>query len=350
MSKDVLDELKKEFSWFTETLCPSGFEEDFSRRLKELCRYYADKMKETSYGDLIFTHEGEGKKKVLLTAHIDIPGAIVTSIDDNGFIRFTYIGGLDARALPNQRVSLYPSNKKIFGVVGIKSFHLVSEDETSRVTPMDELFVDVGASSREEVEKLGIKIGTPMTFCPAINFLQNNIVSGVGFDNRACCTVLYRLLKKVREQRRTEDIFFAFTSREELGMVGSELVANIVQPDYAFILDIAPTGDTPDLIDSRVPVKLGGGPTFLIKQGEDIIHIPLYRRVLEIAARHHIPTQSCSMEWEMTETHKIQGIKHGVPTLDICLPIRYAHSAVESVSLEDMLQIEKLLLALIEEI
>lgn len=350
MSKDVLDELKKEFSLLVEKLRPSGFEEEVSRQLKELCRNYADKVKETSYGDLIFSHEGKGKKKVLLMAHMDIPGAIVTSIDDDGFIRFTHIGGLDSRALPNQRVSLYTQVDEIIGVVGIKSLHLVSDDEADKVIPMDELFVDIGASSREEADKLGIKTGTPMTFCSSINFLKNDIVTGVGLDNRACCTVLYRLLKKVREQQRTEDIFIAFTTREELGMVGSELVANIVQPDYAFILDIAPTGDTPDLIGSRIPVRLGGGPTFLIKQGEDIIHIPLYRRVLETAAKHGIPTQSCSMDWEMTETHKIQGIRHGVPTIDICLPIRYSHSAVESVSLQDMLQIEKLLLVLIEAI
>ena len=92
MSKDEVNELKKELSWFTETLCTSGFEEDFSKRLKELGKDYADKTRETQYGDLIFTHEGEGKKKILLTAHMDIPGGIVTSIDDEGFIRFTYIG------------------------------------------------------------------------------------------------------------------------------------------------------------------------------------------------------------------------------------------------------------------
>jgi len=350
MSKDEINELKKDLSWFTETLCTSGFEEDFSKRLKELCKDYADRTRETQYGDLILTHEGEGKKKILLTAHMDIPGAIVTSIDDEGFIRFTYIGGLDTRVIPNQRVSFYTLDKVIVGVVGTKSLHLVPEDEAQKVTPMDELFVDIGAHSREEVEKLGIKIGTPMTFCASINFLQNNTVAGVGFDNRACCTILYRVLKKVREQKRTEDVFFAFTTREELSMLGCELAANIVLPHYAFILDIAPTGDTPDLADSRIPVRLEGGPTFLIKQGEDIIHIPLFRRLQEIAAKHNIPTQSCSMEWEMTETHKIQEIKHGVPTLDICLPMRYAHSAVETVSLEDMLQIEKLLLALIEEI
>jgi endoglucanase len=350
MNKDEVDELKRDLAWFTETLCASGFEEDFSKKLKDLCRDYADKTRETLYGDLIFAHEGEGKKKILLTAHMDIPGAIVTSIDDDGFIRFTYIGGLDTRALPNQKVSLYTPDKVVIGVVGTKSLHLVPEDEAHRVTPMDELFVDIGAHSREEVEKLGIRIGTPMTFCSSLSFLQNNKVTGVGFDNRAFCAILYRLLRKVKEMRRTEDIFFAFTTREELSMLGCELAANIVLPDYAFILDIAPAGDTPDLVDSRIPVKLGGGPTFLIKQGEDIIHIPLYRKVLEIAAKHGIPTQSCSMEWEMTETHKIQEIKHGVPTLDICLPIRYAHSAVETVSLEDMLQIEKLLLALIEEI
>ena len=101
MSKEEINELKKELTWFTETLCTSGFEENFSKRLKELCKDYADKTRETQYGDLIFAHEGEGKKKILITAHIDIPGAIITSIDEEGYIRFTYIGGLDLSLIHN---------------------------------------------------------------------------------------------------------------------------------------------------------------------------------------------------------------------------------------------------------
>ncbi len=314
----------------------SGSEEEVKEVIKAELENYVDEIKEDKLGNLIVEKRGKmDGKRLMLAAHMDEVGLIVKYIDDNGFIRFTKVGGIDDSALYNQRVRIKTPSQVYKGVIGVKSKHLGKKDEKT------ELFVDVGASDRENVAEMGISAGCTITFDRKLVELSNELVTGKALDDRAGCYVLIELLKSL-ENHRT-NIYAVFTVQEEVGLRGAKVAAFRVHPDIAIAIDTTTAGDFPGIKPEECPVKIGLGPCIKIADGRKdslgggIITHPAVRRLLiEAAQDGDIPYQIEVLEGGTTDAAAIHMTREGIPSGVVSIPARYLHSSAETLSIKDI--------------
>jgi putative aminopeptidase FrvX len=193
-----------------------GFEEQIRERIKELIKDYVDEIKTDNLGNLYGLIEGE-RPHIALFAHMDELGMVVTNIDDNGFIYFRKMGGIDDRILPSTHVRIIAKEGEVAGVIGITPPHLMidSSKDMGKVLPWHELTIDVGANSRKEVSELGIKIGDPIIFKKQFSRLSNNLLSSRGMDDRVGCLILIEIIKGLKDNKKR--VTSVFTTQEEYG-------------------------------------------------------------------------------------------------------------------------------------
>ncbi|MBR6709564.1 MAG: M42 family peptidase, partial [Clostridia bacterium] len=209
---------------------------------------------------------GENLPRIQLSAHMDEVGMMITSIDDNGFLRFSTIGGIDNRVICGRKVQVGTEISRIPGVIGAKAIHLQSSDERSQATPSDKLYIDIGANSREEAEKY-VDIGDYATFdSDFVIFGENGRrMRSKAIDDRLGCAAIVEVIRALAEvDERPFDLWCAFTGREEIGKSGAKVAAFEIRPDYAIILEATAIADMPDVpANSRVS-DVGCGGTISI--------------------------------------------------------------------------------------
>ncbi len=289
--------------------------------LKDSCEVSRDNI-----GNLIVHIPGPGKR-LLLAAHMDEIGVMVTFIDDKGFLRFTPVGGLTPANLPFKRVK-FPG-----GVVGVIGY--------AEKVEIKNMYIDIGASSKEEAEKL-VKIGDMAEFETVFHKNERVVTSGK-LDDRAGCAILLELAKKIKNPAC--DLFFAFTVQEEVGLKGAGPAAFGTEPDMAIAVDVTGTGDTPD--SDPMAVCLGGGAAIKVKDG-GMMASPKVRDLLEdIAKKHNIPCQLEILSGGTTDGAKMQITGGGVPTGAVSVPTRYIHTPSETAAVKDIEAVKNLLEKLI---
>ena len=317
----------------------SGFEAPVARAIAGHLKGVSDEITADTMGNVFATKRGDGSgPTVMIAAHSDEIGLVVRSIEPNGFIRFTKIGGILDPLLIGRHVTV----KGHLGVVSVKAGHLQSKKELAEVKPHTELFIDVGEDSAAGVRALGIEIGDPIEQKSDLGFFANgNRFSGKAVDDRLGCAVLITLFESLADTPLAGTLVAAVTVQEEVGLRGATVAAHRVNPDLAIALDTMPAGDTPDVsFTKELPVGIGRGPAFqflsVSSSGKGIIVNPRVRRLLTTtAAAAGVDYQATTFSGGNTDAAAIHLVRDGIPTGVVALPRRYSHSPVEMGDIRD---------------
>lgn len=309
---------------------PSGHEnrvrEIISERLMEL----EHEPLSDSIGNL-YVVIGEGRPLILLAAHMDEVGFMVKYVDEKGFLRITFLGGLKADRLPGSEVVVLGNERDYYGIIGSIPPHLSRDEKKSEIT-VDDLFIDVGASSREEVFEMGIEPGTTATFVG--NFKDwGKFVSGKAFDDRIGCYVLLKALEDI-EPPETGSIVVAFTVQEEVGLRGASVLAHSLQPNFAISIEGTIANDTPGNDESRVVTRMGEGPAIRVMDKTILASERLIKHVRKIAEENDIPYQIQLSPYSGTDAGRF--ILTGAEVTSISVPVRYIHSPVALAKKDDI--------------
>ncbi len=328
----------------------SGFEDNIREIMERELKDHADEIDVDGLGNLIAVKKGKDDgKKIMLAAHMDEIGLMVKYIDKEGFVKFTKIGGINDQMLLNQEVYINTDNGKVLGVIGAKPPHRMKPAERKKVLEYENMFIDIGASSKEEAEKI-VNIGDSITIKHEFSQLRGNIVTGKAFDNRVGCYVLIETMKRVKSDAT---IYGVGTVQEEVGLKGARTSAFRINPDLAIALDVTIAGDHPGIKEEDAPAKINKGPAIILTDasGRGLITHPTVKKLLiETAEEEGIPYQSEVSEGGTTDATAIHLTREGIPTGVLSVPTRYIHTPVEVVSLDDIENTIKLLVAAIERV
>jgi endoglucanase len=332
---------------------PSGREDSVRNIVVELLEKNVDKLWIDTWGNIIGLKKGSsGEGKVMIAAHMDEIGFFISHIEDDGFLRVIPIGGVVERSLLYQRVVIKNRDGKLIrGVIGLKPPHVAKPEELQKVPELRELFVDIGASSREEVEKLGVRVGDIAVFDRDVVELAGGRVAGKAFDDRVGVVALIKASELTRDPK--VDVYFVATVQEEVGLKGARTSAYAISPDAALAVDVTIASDVPGVSKSEWFTKLGKGPAIKVADGRSasglIVHPKIFDHLVSLAEKHKIPYQVEVIPGGTTDASVIALNKEGVPAGTISIPARYIHSPVEVVDLSDVYNAAKLLKAFAEE-
>lgn len=313
----------------------SGHEDKVRQIIIDAIADQVDEYRVDSIGNVIALKKGDGSSdlKVMVAAHTDEVGFMISQIEDSGLLRFFKVGGLDDRILPAKMVWI--GDKKVPGVIGIKPVHLTEGDERKKPVKYKELTIDIGASSKAEAEKL-VQRGDYATFATEFVELDPDgeswrAVRGKAFDDRAGCAVLIELLAT----QYPFDLYAVFTVQEEVGLRGAQVAAFAVDPDFAFVLEGTGANEIPTKKDISPSTRLGHGPAITVMDRSFIADRRLVRLLIDTAGELNIPHQIKQPGIGGTDAGAIHRIKEGVPSVTVSVPCRYIHSPAAILSLDD---------------
>jgi len=316
----------------------SGSEENIQAILEEELKPYADEIRTDKMGNLIVVKKGDGPS-IMLAAHMDEIGLMVKYIDDDGFLRFVTIGGWFDQTLHSQRVIVHTKNGPIPGVIGSKPPHVMKDEDRKKPIKSDDMFIDVGANDKEDAEKMGIEVGTPISMDMEVKKLANSKITGKAFDNRAGCAIVIETMKQLAEQDIKATLYVVGTVQEEVGLKGARTSAYGLNPDVAIAIDTTIPGDHPgiDKKDSVLETGKGGVITVVDASGRGIIANPqILKWLKETADKNDIPYQMDVGDGGTTDATAIHLTRDGIPTGVLSVATRYIHSPVEVLDLADL--------------
>lgn len=312
----------------TELSGVSGYEHEvrnyIKNKLNEIgCEYYVDKL-----GNVIVHNKGIKKKTIMVAAHMDEVGLIVSHIDKDGFIKFQAVGGIDQRVL-NSKVVLVGENK-ILGVIGSKAVHLMSKEERGKSVPIDKLYVDIGTYSKSETEKL-VQIGDYITFKSDYVEFGEGLIKAKALDDRAGCSALLELLS----MKLDADFYGVFTVMEEVGCRGAQTAAYSLEPDYAIVLEGTVCADMPEVKDYSKATLIGKGAALSLMDNSTLYDIEEVRKVENIAKKNNISYQFRTSSAGGNDAGPIHKTKEGAKAVAISIPCRYIHSPINVANKSD---------------
>lgn len=327
--------MKQLIQKLTETFSPSGYESAIREVIRAEVKPLADDIRVDALGSLI-VHKKPSKgsvnpKKIMVAAHMDEIGIIATHIDDNGFVRFTGIGGVYPRNLPGGRVRFINGTS---GVIGIEP-----PDKPGDHQPLEKCYIDVGVSSSK---KHPVKIGDVAGFDRNFLDLGDRLVAK-SMDDRIGCLVAIEGLRGLKST--PNDVYVVFTTQEEVGTRGAETSAYGVDPDLGFSIDVTAWGDTPG--EKGFQMELGKGPAIKIKDGGMLSDPRIVNWMIHTAEKARLPYQREVLLGGTTDARAIQLVRAGVPVGCISVPCRYVHSPSEMVDYNDVQNAAKLMTALL---
>ena len=311
-----------------EAFGPTGHETRVARVIEDMVKDYADEIRYDALGNLIATRRGKGQR-IMLAAHMDQIGFVVTAVDENGFLRIHPLGGIARNVTLGRRVVFEN------GVEGVIYFEQTSEGGSFDVD-MTRMLIDIGASTREEA-LARVQVGDAATYAPGVVDMGARMASPA-MDNRAGCAVLIELLRDVDTEN---ELVCVFSTQEEVGLRGARAAAYDVNPDVGVALDVTPTRDTPKAV--RHSVVLGEGPTVKIMDSSLICNPQVVKRMREAAERAGVSYQPEVLTAGGTDGAAMQLTRGGVPAGVISIPCRYVHTPVETVQISDVEGAVKLL-------
>jgi putative aminopeptidase len=336
----------------------SGYEGNVRRYIKAELHAMGLATKTDRLGNLISTIAGDDKlPTVMFIAHMDQLGLIVRKIEANGMIRVERLGGVPERALAAQKVLFSVGNgRTIPGIIANKSHHATTPEEKYKVVPYQELYIDCGFASADDVRAAGINIGTPIVYAPNFVELAGSRIAGTSVDDRAACAVLLEMASALKARKLGPTVHLVFSVQEEFNLRGAITAAQVLQPDICIQLDLALATDTPDM-GYRGDVRLGSGPAMGMYSfhGRGTLngclpHPALVKLMDDTAVAAGINLQRSAHIGGLTETSYVQLVGQGVACIDMAFPCRYTHSALEVCDLADLTSLTSLLLAAVQNI
>ena len=341
--------MKKESLAFLEELLsvpsPSGFEQPAQGVVRKYLSGAADEVKTDVHGNVIASLNAGAATRVMLAGHVDEIGLMVTHISEKGYIHFAAIGGVDVALVPGQRVKIHSGRGDILGVIGKKPIHHMDEEDRKRVPKMRDLWIDIGAKSRKEAQKL-VAVGDCATWTVGFDRLLNNLVVARGFDDRIGAFVAAETLRTLAGRKLPVAVYAVSTVQEEIGLRGARTSAYGIDPHAGIAIDVGFATDFPDAdVKTYGEVYVGKGP--IIARGANVN--PVLGRLLEdSAAKGKIPAQFAGEPRATgTDANAIQVNKSGAAAALVSIPNRYMHTPVEVVSLDDVDNAVRLLAATI---
>lgn len=318
---------------------PSGSEEDVIQLVVTAARPYADSLDVDAFGNVIAVRRAadDNARRCIISAHMDEVGFRVYKIGADGFLRLEKLGGFDDRILLAQRVWIRTdSAERLLGIIGSKSAHLCGERDHTSVVPYADLYVDIGARSRQEVLDMGVNIGDPIGFVGSLAELGRNTgrYTAHALDDRAGCAALLTLLERFHETPPPVTLVMVFSVQEEVGLRGVEALARHIQADVALALDMTAGDDTPEFAGPHL--QLGAGPTVKVMDFSTQAHPAIRRGLLSAAQKRNLPVQREVLKGIGTDAGALQYLGEGVPTGAVSVVNRYTHSPVEVLDSHDL--------------
>ena len=299
----------------------SGRESAVREKLIEQIRGYADSWETDPLGNLIVFKKGlaPAKNKVLLDAHMDEVGLIITSIDSDGFLRFATVGGIDPGVLAGRTVCV--GDHAASGAIGVKPIHLLKKDEEGIVPSIDQLYIDIGASSREEAAQL-VQPGDVAWFRGETAAFGSGMLMGKALDDRVGCAILLQMIRGTLPY----DCWFTFSVQEEIGLRGAQAAAFTVAPDYAIAVETTTAADLCGVAGEKRVCVCGDGAVVSFMDRSTLYDRALFDRAFAVAKAQGIPCQTKTMVAGGNNAGAIHKSRGGVRTLAISVPCRYLHS------------------------
>jgi len=306
-------------------------------------------ISEDKLGNLICEKNGStNSPRVMLAGHMDEIGFMVKHITKEGFLKFLPLGGWFDQILLGQRVIIKTRKRDVVGVIGAKPPHMLSTEERSKVVLKKKMYIDIGATGRDQVEEIGVRVGDPVI--PRADFVtlaSGDTYMSKAFDDRVGTALLVSALDQLQEQDHPNTVFGVATVQEEVGLRGAKTSAWSTDPDIAIILEIDIAGDVPGIKDEESAIKLGAGPSLLIYDARMIPNIKMRDFVIDTAEELEIPIQLSYVEAGATDGGMIHIHKTGVPTVVMSVAARHIHSDSSIIHRDDYDNAVKLLVALL---
>lgn len=337
---------------YLNTPSPTGFEWRGQKKWADYTRQFSDRVEHDAYGNAWATLNGSAlkPKRIMLEAHADEIGYMVKYISKEGFIYLDRIGGSDVATARGRRLDILGDKGTVRGVVGNTAIHIRNRED-EKVPKVQELFVDIGASSHKDVIDAGIRVGHAAVYADGVEMMGKDLLLGRALDNRVGGFIIAQVLKRLSEHkvRPGATVIAVNAVQEEIGGHGAKMVAHRLMPDVAVVLDVTHATDSPGIEKAlHGDVKLGHGPS--ITHGT-CNHPKVIERLMRVARKEKITLQhESSSRYSGTDTDEIFRVRDGIPSGLISLPLRYMHSVVEMVNLKDVEKIVKVLTSFVESI
>ncbi len=327
----------------------------YETQVRAVMRRYLEGIAEITQdqlGSFIARLEGpQGSPRIMLAGHMDEIGFMVRHITEEGFLRFLPLGGWWEQVILGQRMEVLTAKGPVIGVTGAKPPHLLDQEERGKMVQKKDMYLDVGATSREEVEALGIRPGDPIIPISPFTIMGNpQVYLGKAFDNRVGCALAVEALREMARQERPNELYAVGTVLEEVGTRGAKTSAHVIDPDVAIILEVDIAGDVPGIKEEECAVKLGKGPTLSLYDARMIPNLRLRDLVIETAKEEEIPLQFSVMTGGATDGAMIHMHAAGVPCAVVGVPTRHIHSHTSLLRRDDYDQALKLLLAVLRKL
>ena len=329
-----------------------GNEKEVRDVFESYIRPLADEVTVDNLGSSIAKKVGKADgPKIMVAGHLDEIGFMVTRIDDNGFVYFQTVGGWWNQVMLAQRVTIMGSKGDITGVIGSKPPHILSAEVRKKPYEIKDMFIDIGASSKEEVTEFGVKPGDSVVpyfeFTPMKN---EKLLLAKAWDNRIGLAIAIEVLKRLKDEEHPNVVYGVGTIQEEVGLRGAKTSAHAIQPDIGFGVDVGIAGDTPGIKESDADSKLGKGPQIVLYDASMVSHKGLRDLVVKTADEKNIPYQFTSMAGGGTDSGSIHLTGNGVPSLSITIATRYIHSHACILHRDDFENAVKLIVEVIKKL
>ena len=335
MNTAALDFLKKILA----TPSPSGYERPVQDIVRKYAADFADEVTTDVHGNVIMCRNPGAKTRAMFAGHCDQIGMLVTQIDEDGFVYAQTIGGWDPQQLIGQRMTIWSDSGALPAVIARKPIHLLNEEERKQVVKIKDLWLDIGAASKEEAESL-VRIGDPVTLQLGFEEMRNNLANAPGMDNKTGLWVVVEALRRAKNLNCS--LYAVSTVQEEIGLRGARTSAFEIDPHVGIAVDVTHATDCPTIDKHQLgEIELNGGP--VVYRGPNMNPV-VTERLIATATKNDIPVQLSAIgRATPNDANTIQITRGGVATGLVSIPNRYMHSAVETISLSDIDQAASLL-------
>jgi putative aminopeptidase FrvX len=340
-----LDETLTMLKDLTDARGIAGNEREVREVMQKYIEPFAEEVTTDGLGSLIAKKTGAANgPKIMVAGHLDEVGFMVTRIDDKGFIRFQTVGGWWSQVMLAQRVTIVTRKGDVTGVIGSKPPHILPAEARKKPVDIKDMFIDIGASSREEAAEWGVRPGDMVV--PYFEFtVMNNekMLLAKAWDNRIGCAIAIDVMKYVQNKQHENIVYGVGTVQEEVGLRGAKTSAHQIGPDIAFGVDVGIAGDTPGVTEKEAMGKMGKGPQIILYDASMVSHKGLRDFVTDVADELNIPYQFDAMAGGGTDSGEIHMTANGVPSLSVTIATRYIHSHAAMLHRDDYDNAVKLL-------
>ncbi|WP_316570918.1 M42 family metallopeptidase [Neobacillus sp. YIM B06451] len=345
-----LDETLQMLKALTDANGIPGNEREVREVMKEYITPYADEITTDGLGSLIAKKTGkEGGPKIMVAGHLDEVGFMVTQIDEKGFIRFQPVGGWWNQVMLAQRVTIVTRKGDVTGVIGSKPPHILTAEQRKKPVEIKDMFIDIGATSREEASEWGVRPGDMIVPYFEFTVMKNEkMLLAKAWDNRIGCAIAIDVLKQLKDADHPNVVYGVGTIQEEVGLRGARTAAAKIQPDIGFGVDVGIAGDTPGVTEKEALGKMGNGPQIILYDASMVSHKGLRDFITDTADELNIPYQFDTVPGGGTDAGAIHLSHNGVPSLAITIATRYIHSHAAMLHRDDYENAVKLIVEVIK--